>query len=279
MRFAVLAVLLVYQLPCLAQSADLFEAVRLGDLAKLRELAADNVNVSLRTLHQRTALHEAAANCQLAAAKILMDAGWDRLALDDQRQTPAALALRCPNLSVPDLQFILSRLVDRNAAPSEKNPWTIQYAAAHGQANVLSTLLIMGARVNEPGPEGNRALDAACLKGDPAVTRILLDRGADPNLRNKTGSTPLHDAALRGNKDVIELLLRRGAEPNAPDTENGSTSLHNAASFGRMEAVRMLVENGADPSVKTKQGSTPFDLAVRNGHQDIAAFLRGRAAK
>ncbi len=157
---------------------------------------------------------------------------------------------------------------------SEKFPWSLGAAVAHGKTNVVSLLLKMGVDVNEVSPEGNRPLDLSCLKGDAPMTRLLLENGADPKLRNTAGSTPLHDAALSGNKETIELLVARGAGVNAADSESGSTPLHKAASFGRLDAVKMLVQHGADVSPKTNKGLTALQLAIDNDHKDVAAFLR-----
>ena len=157
---------------------------------------------------------------------------------------------------------------------SEKFPWSLVAAVAHGKTNLVSLLLRMGADVNEVSPEGNRPLDLSCLKGDAHMTRFLLENGADPKLRNTAGSTPLHDAALSGNKETIELLVARGADVNAIDSESGSTPLHKAASFGRLDAVKVLVQHGADVSRKTNQGFTALQLAGNNNQADVAAFLR-----
>ena len=83
----ILAVCLLATL-CLAQENELFDAARRGDLAKLKPLAAIQANVNLRDAHGRTALHEAAANCQMDAYNLLIQSGWDFFARDDQG-TPA----------------------------------------------------------------------------------------------------------------------------------------------------------------------------------------------
>jgi ankyrin repeat protein len=162
----------------------------------------------------------------------------------------------------------------QQSGTSEKVPWSLQYAAAHRQTNVVAMLVAMGRDVNELGAEGNRALDISCLNGDAATARFLLEHGANPNLRNKAGSTPLHDAALKGTREVIELLLGHAAEINARDREDGATPLHFAASFGRLDAVKALVEHGADTGLKTGKDSTALQLAAENGFTDVVAFLK-----
>ena len=41
-----------------------------------------------------------------------------------------------------------------------------------------------------------------------------------------------------------------------------------------MDIVKFLVENGADTSVE-REGKTLIDIAVANGFQDIADYLKG----
>jgi ankyrin repeat protein len=143
--------------------------------------------------HDRTALHEAAANCQFAAAKILVDHGWNRQAADDQKRPPVNL-----------ITIVRTR-------------------RQHRQSNLVAMLVRMGTDVNAVGPEGNRALELSCLHGDAATAGFLLEHGANPNLHSKVGSTPVHDAALTGNKEVVELVLERGANINAVDSDSAST--------------------------------------------------------
>jgi ankyrin repeat protein len=164
----------------------------------------------------------------------------------------------------------------RALSVQEKEPWSLQYAAAHHQLNTISMLITLGVDVNAQGSNGNRALDISCLNGDAATTRVLLEHGANPNLRNQDGSTPLHDAALKGNRELIELLLMHGAGINAVDSESASTPLHLAASFGRLDAVKALVEHGADPSLKNREGLTALALAAKNNFADVVRFLSGK---
>jgi ankyrin repeat protein len=257
---------------CIAQT-DLFEAARAGDLTRLRSLAADKKLVDLRDANGRTALHEAVANCHLEAAEILVAAGWSSALPDKQNRTPLALASQCPRDIQAVYQLVLAPPVQESA------PWSLQYAAGHHQASVVSMLLKLRADPNALGSEGNRALDISCLQGDAEVTRLLLDHGADPRLRNKAGGTPLHDAALKGNKEVIELLLAHGADVNAVDSQSRSTPLHYAAEFDRLDAVMALVKHGADVNLKNAGALTAMEEARKNQFDDVSRFLGAASAK
>jgi len=252
---------------CRAPSGDLFDAARTGDIPKLRLLAEEPGATGARGPHGRTALHEAIANCQVEAAKALVDRGWDPRAVDAAGSIPADLIPLCPQNIRP---LLYGALVPRTL---EEYPWSLQYAAMHHQLSVISMLIGMRIDVNAQGSEGNRALDIACLQGDAPTTRLLLEHGADPNLRNKSGSTPLHDAALNGSKEVIESLLAHKAGINAIASADGSTPLQYAASLDRLEAVQTLVEHGADATLKNAKGLTAFQLAGKNGFADISEYL------
>lgn len=221
--------------------------------------------------HGRTALHEAAAACQLDTVRRLVAGGADRLARDDDGATPALLARHCRE-NDPELASRLMELLFPPAAP-ESQVLSIHYAAAHRQTSVVEMFLKLGVSVDTPGPEGNRPLDIACLNGDLATTTLLLDHGANPNLLNKAGATPLHDAALNGNPEVIAALLKHGAEIDAVDTDTQSTPLHYAASMDRLDAVKTLVAHRANRQLKNSEGLNARQIAARNSFADVADFL------
>lgn len=251
---------------------DLFEAARAGDLPKLRLLAADKNNIDLQDTNGRTALHETVAGCHLEAARILIDAGWNRTLTDNQNRPPLTLASQCSK----DTQALFRALL---APPPENFPWSLQYAAGHHQVSVVSMLLNLRVDANAPGSEGNRALDISALRGDAQITQLLLEHGADPKLRNKTGATPLHDAALSGNKEVVDLLVAHGADINAVDSESRSTPLHYAAEFDRLDAARALVGHGADVNLKNAAALTALQVAAKNGFDDVSRFLATAAKR
>jgi uncharacterized protein len=156
----------------------------------------------------------------------------------------------------------------------ETDPWTLQYAAAHGQVSLAEMLLKMGVDVNAMGSNGNRALDIACLKGNAAIVKILVENGADVKLRNTAGTTPLHDAALSGNATVGEILLAHGAEIEATDPETGATPLYDAVSFSKTEFAKLLIAKGAKMDVKLKSGKSILDAAKANGLSDVVTLLQ-----
>jgi ankyrin repeat protein len=129
-----------------------------------------------------------------------------------------------------------------------------------------------------------RAADVAPLEASRACVSLLLDRGADADARaSRRGWKPIMAAAKSGDAGAVRLLVRAGAEVNVR-YPNGKTPLYCAAEWGRMEAARALLDAGADPRSSAERlltdhaagvkGVTPEEVAVRNGHEAVAAMLR-----
>jgi ankyrin repeat protein len=254
------------------------EIVRSGNLAQLQDLIARKEGLQARGAQNQTGLHEAAARCNLQAARMLVDAGLDRSALDNAGRTAGELAFTCRD-AARNKELVRLLWVPRPpaAAKADANArWTLHGAAARGDANVVEMLLKLGVDVNGVNGNGDRALEVACRKGDARTVEILLKRAADVRLTSSSGTTVLHEAALGGDPRVIELLIRHGAEVDAPDREKAATPLQYAASFGRPEAVRMLVQHGADVRRKDRNGRDAFAAATANGHSEVAEMLRTR---
>lgn len=257
-----------------AADPAVIESVRGGNLDELRNLIARKQDVNLRGTQGQTALHEAAVTCNLEAARMLVEAGLDRSALDSAGRTAGELAFTCRDGSRITELVRLLRVPRPNAAVNPNARWTLQGAAARGDASVVDMLLRLGADVNSVNANGDRAIEAACRKGHAPTVGILLSRGADVKLTSSSGTTVLHEAALGGDPRVVELLIEHGANIDAVDQEKAATPLHYAASFGRLEAVKVLIRRGADVRRRDRSGRDAMTLAAENGHSEVAEILR-----
>ncbi len=182
------------------------------------------------------------------------------------------------------------------------------FAVDHGQADVVSHVILLGAKIDALDLDGNNVLHAAIIKDKPAVVDVLLEgdqfrdmplqlakmknkNGDTPlhlavekdlnktaieklvyedlvNEQNNKGETPLHKAAAAGNLAGIEILLADGANVKLT-TVNEETALHKAAAAGKLECFERLLAHGADLDAVTKEGKTPLRLAVENNHLEI----------
>ena len=117
-------------------------------------------------------------------------------------------------------------------------------------------------------------IDAARTGDMKAATRFI-ERGADLTAVDRIyGSTPVMWAAHEGHTEVLALLLKYGGDP---DTRNplGRTALWFAAQQGQKHTARLLIEHGvANVNPISDQGMAASQVALQNGHHELAGFLR-----
>lgn len=107
------------------------------------------------------------------------------------------------------------------------------------------------------------------------------------NLLKRSHSTAniesvMHNAVLRDDPDTLKAILTSERVPQLDKyTPVGITALHQACNGGSLACVKLLVKAGADIHLKTKNSlvSTPLQLAVRNGHFEVAEYLISKGAK
>jgi cytochrome c len=150
-------------------------------------------------------------------------------------------------------------------------------AAKKGDPAAIAAGLDAGADVNKV-ISGATPLYFAAIRGHLEAAKLLIARGADVNIKTNSG-TALMAASARGAADLVIVLLASGADPNAElKTE---TALHIAAERGCLDCVMALVKAGANVNAQLVSGNgpvttvrTPLHLATRNGHNDVAAYLK-----
>ncbi len=121
----------------------------------------------------------------------------------------------------------------------------------------------------------------AILADEQDVFERVMAVFADISARAKSGSTPLHWAAFSNASDTIELLARSGVDIDVK-LPSGITPLFITVRQGHADAVRTLLELGADvngrPDVDPVFGSTPLEIAIIRGLDEIADILRAAGA-
>lgn len=110
-------------------------------------------------------------------------------------------------------------------------------------------------------PRRTRPLFYAIERGDVAATRALLNAGATMS-RNHMGpfSHPLHQASSKGHVNIVKLLLERGVRPDVKRASLG-TSLQIAIAQGHMDVARALIAAGANVNAPGTQ-EHPAPLAA-----------------
>ncbi len=150
-------------------------------------------------------------------------------------------------------------------------------ASKSGDLAAIAANLAAGADIEEQD-RGVTPLFLAVRSGQRKAAELLIERGANVNNASAIG-LPLTIAVMTNSVDLIQLLLAHGADANA--ATSGQTMLHFAAANGCLDCVKALVEAGADVNAIWVKGDparrpgiiTPYHLAKRNDHADVAAYL------
>lgn len=251
------------------EAADLFSAIRAGDLDGVDRILAD-----------RPALAQASDASGLSALTVAAYNGqWPiveriRSAAPDLDLFEAAI--------VGDFAVLDARLdeaereaeIERETAEGRR----ARRAAGAGGGSAGERADATLPPVDDRSPDGFTALHLAAFFGRPEVAWRLLDRGADPSLWATGGLhvQPLHSAVAGGHESIAAMLVDAGADVNAVQ-DGGFTPLMGAAQNGLDDTVALLLAHGADPNAYDQDILTAADHADRAGHPDIAATIRASA--
>ena len=140
----------------------------------------------------------------------------------------------------------------------------IEAAAQMGRRDIVEFLLNAGAPLD---------ICTAAMLGD--VERVEAFLREDPGLKDAKGAhgiPVMYYPAIIGNTVIAEILLEHGADINAG--EGGNTALHGAAMFGQAIMAEWLLAHGANPDALDYEGKTPLEVAIKNGHSEVAEVLR-----
>ena len=202
---------------------------------------------------------------------------------DIQNQINFIYACRYGDLST--VSDLLAQGIDPNTRDSTRPwPWSEHRAAAihiatiNGHYDVVRTLLVHGARVDEPYRGFRRPLHEAVRRGDSALTVLLLDNGAAVDARDQTGYQPLHVACMEEQVNCAKLLVFAGAPVNTVGNDFRTPLHHVATNNGSMELVELLVANGADIKVRTRWllgNKLAREIAREKGFEEMEARLVG----
>ena len=153
---------------------------------------------------------------------------------------------------------------------------------------------------------GYTPLHAAAWNGNVSAIDVLMKHGADVRAREEkwhgtpagwadyAGHAEARDKILAGPIDMIEaiqydlrervraILKEDVAVLNRPfheyglfplDAEAWHTPLAYAVTRSRDQIVRLLLERGADAEVRSPKGETLEQIALKNGHEEVARLL------
>jgi ankyrin repeat protein len=247
--------------------ARLIKSVRGKDVAAVRALLKERVDVNAAQGDGSTALHWAAHVDDLAIADVLIRAGARAAVANDNGFTPLHLA--CTNASGGMVERLLAAGADANAA-SLNGETVLMTCARAGGARGVKALLVKGARVNvKEKAHDQTPLMWAAAQRHPEVTALLIEAGAEINVPSRTFSqTVVGEQTQRFGREELNYTVLRG----------GSTPLLFAARSGDTESVRLLLGAGAKVNDALPDGTSALVLAAHSGHGSTAALLLDKGA-
>ncbi len=137
-----------------------------------------------------------------------------------------------------------------------------------GERSLIELLIERGANVQE-----SDALEAAVQQESAEAFELLLERGARPR-----GSQVLCAALQREEPGRIARLLRLGADPTGEGGLGGNPLLVALAQERSREVFALLLSAGADPRIRTPEGLSTYQIALRQGLIAQADLLVGLGA-
>lgn len=242
-------------------------------------LSSPTLNVHRRDESGKTLLHYAAIWGQAPALKLLLAAGADVNAMDDNTKTPLDY---CGFHMNPECHALLTQA---NGKRNDNNaPPLILRIHAHESARVHE-LLKAGADVNAVDSDACPALVWAIIHAVTApkehqtaaaeCLRLLLAHpDIDVNSADGEGCTPLHHAVERGDSACIRLLLQTGKVNTNQSNKRGATALHRALAADKTECAELLAKApGTDINLPNQLGETALHLAAEHGNAKMVRIL------
>lgn len=149
----------------------------------------------------------------------------------------------------------------------------LHWAAAGGHVNVVQLLLDAHATVDLQDRKGFYAADLALKNGHESAAVIV-----EAAMTHKGQNLDLLDAARVGNRVIVAEALENGADINFKDTKSRA-ALHLASNNGHDGVVQTLLKFPlCEVDVRNEGGYTPLHLACRQGHAVVARMLLDHGA-
>jgi ankyrin repeat protein len=189
----------------------LLAAVRDENAELAAELLAAGADPNITGDLDATPLAIATARANPELAQLLIDAGADPSLPMSTGQAPIHIAASAGDAAL--IQLLVDArpdLVDLPVAGGAGST-PLMLAAGAPHANVVATLIALGADVNAANTNGFTSLHFAIEDGaDPEVTRLLLDADADPDLVAIPGTRTARESAeaspIAEIRDLLEPL-------------------------------------------------------------------------
>ncbi|HLB52207.1 MAG TPA: ankyrin repeat domain-containing protein [Chlamydiales bacterium] len=176
--------------------------------------------------------------------------------------------------SIKGHENVVRLLLENGADPYLRPPGcqTAMYEALKEMHKDLVRLFLEHGVIEED-EESPMMYDRLSYWGDMPLFQLRIKKEMGLLNADDRGHTFLHYAAGRNQVAMLEPLVCAGGWLDAP-TFSGFTPLYVAAFNGAMKAFTKLIALGADINYQNEAGETLYQVAVREGHEEVAFALK-----
>jgi len=123
----------------------------------------------------------------------------------------------------------------------------------------------------------------AAQRGKIEVVKQLVETGTPVEEKSSRGSTALFVASNYGRLDIVKYLILKGADVDAIGGDlpyyTGGNSLHAASQWGHIDVVKLLLATDIKHDYYDPDVGTPYHLAKKGGHKEVAALIKKKGIK
>ncbi|KAF8561580.1 hypothetical protein P879_03667 [Paragonimus westermani] len=259
---------------------QLFEWARRDRADAIKKLVEERkCNLNVQDNYNRTPLHFAASNGNLATVRFLVESRALIDVVDKYGITPLMWAVYNNHRKVAIF------LIENGAKHTKitKQGHTIIHFIAESNAVGILKYLYQKYHILKIDQEDNSGLTpflVAAHRGNQLLLEVFVKQKCLVSKKDKRQRTALHLASWKGHMAVVSYLL------NIPDIvtminhldSEGKSALHLAAESNHQEVVRMLLNAGSDPNISSESHDSPLIELSRSGYHSCIDMLLAHGA-
>ncbi len=194
---------------------DLFLALKIGDLKKVRSAITNGANINTIDKHGWYPLHYAAYFSGSSGERILLDL-LRHPSIEVNVKTKSEYLEVSNNKTAFDIvkKFKNNKLIHIFLANQKEANANLFKAIKKNQIKDLLRALKQGAKIDASDANGRTALHMAIIEGNDEVAKELIKNGASLSKMDFYGWSALHFAAKFERYDIAELLIKKGVNVN-----------------------------------------------------------------
>ncbi|BFZ25392.1 hypothetical protein BsWGS_28431 [Bradybaena similaris] len=228
------------------------------------------INLPTLNMSDLAQLHKTISAHQVLEVARLIESGADVNAVF-QRETAFTQAIAIGCSEAVDV-IIASKNCDPNAK-NQFNASPLYLSVKANRVDYVSTLLKMGAQVDNADVRGNTPLIACAWTDNARIAGLLIQHGANINLPDVKGCTPLQHACTNVARNVVLELLQHNCDVNHQcDSKRTALmlalpSFYNSSVAGKkitdmLSICEMLIDFGCDLNIQDDRGKTALHQRV-----------------